>query len=195
MAEAAVRSTPPRGRPKAELTTKKIKRGTHTSVRVLERDIRDWIATWNENPRPYVWHKSAEQILASLARYCAAPLATGSHHGAPHSQARTGASGPPSTGARTGSAPTSSSAGSLCSCFASRRSRSATPGATSATSSTARTSSSSQRTRGRSPNAPRRHRDSGRSSGSSVSPSRPATTTSLQPPNLSPRVSPPREGL
>jgi len=54
----------------AELTTKKIKRGAHTSVRALERDIRDWIATWNENPRPYVWHKSAEQILASLARYC-----------------------------------------------------------------------------------------------------------------------------
>jgi len=54
----------------AELTTKKIKREAHTSVRALERDIRDWIATWNENPRPYVWHKSAEQILASLARYC-----------------------------------------------------------------------------------------------------------------------------
>ncbi len=55
----------------AELTTKKIKRGAHTSVPGLERDIRGWIATWNENPRPYVWLKTADQILASLARYCA----------------------------------------------------------------------------------------------------------------------------
>jgi transposase len=54
----------------AELTTKKIKRGAHMSVRALEKDIRSWIAGWNENPRPYVWHKTAEQILASLARYC-----------------------------------------------------------------------------------------------------------------------------
>ena len=55
----------------AELTTKKIKRGAHTSVQGLERDIRDWVATWNEDPRPYVWVKTADQILASLARYCA----------------------------------------------------------------------------------------------------------------------------
>ncbi len=54
----------------AELTTKKIKRGAHTNVPNLERDIRGWIATWNENPRPYVWLKTADQILASLARYC-----------------------------------------------------------------------------------------------------------------------------
>jgi hypothetical protein len=36
----------------AELTTKKIRRGTHTSVQALERDIRDWIDTWNEIPAP-----------------------------------------------------------------------------------------------------------------------------------------------
>jgi hypothetical protein len=36
----------------AELTTKKIKRGAHTSVPALERDIRGWIVTWNENPAP-----------------------------------------------------------------------------------------------------------------------------------------------
>jgi transposase len=53
-----------------ELTTKKIKRGAHTSVKALEKDIREWIATWNEDPRPYVWVKTADQILASLARYC-----------------------------------------------------------------------------------------------------------------------------
>ncbi|MGH3183285.1 MAG: IS630 family transposase, partial [Streptosporangiaceae bacterium] len=54
----------------SELTTKKIKRGAHMSVRALERDIRDWIANWNEDPKPYVWVKTADQILASLARYC-----------------------------------------------------------------------------------------------------------------------------
>jgi transposase len=54
----------------AELTTTRIKRGAHTSVPGLERDIRGWIASWNEEPRPYVWVKTADQILASLARYC-----------------------------------------------------------------------------------------------------------------------------
>jgi transposase len=53
-----------------ELTTKKIKRGAHTSVKALEKDIKEWIEQWNENPRPYVWVKTADQILASLARYC-----------------------------------------------------------------------------------------------------------------------------
>lgn len=54
----------------SELTTKKIKRGAHMSVQALERDIREWIAHWNEDPKPYVWVKTADQILASLARYC-----------------------------------------------------------------------------------------------------------------------------
>src|ERR1700736_1248257 len=53
-----------------ELTTKKIKRGAHTNVPNLEKDIREWIALWNENPRPYVWVKTGDQILASIARYC-----------------------------------------------------------------------------------------------------------------------------
>jgi hypothetical protein len=34
----------------------------------LEKDIRAWIALWNDNPRPYVWVKTADQILESLAR-------------------------------------------------------------------------------------------------------------------------------
>lgn len=53
-----------------ELTTKKLQRGAHTSVRALNADIRSWINTWNENPRPYVWTKTADQILESIARYC-----------------------------------------------------------------------------------------------------------------------------
>ncbi len=54
----------------SELTTKKLKRGAHTSVRSLNADIRAWIDTWNQNPRPYVWTKSSDQILESIARYC-----------------------------------------------------------------------------------------------------------------------------
>jgi transposase len=54
----------------AELTTKKLRRGTHRSVRELNTDIRGWINTWNENPRPFVWTKTADEILESIARYC-----------------------------------------------------------------------------------------------------------------------------
>jgi transposase len=54
----------------SELTTKKLQRGAHTSVRALNTDIRNWIKTWNENPRPYVWTKTSDQILESIARYC-----------------------------------------------------------------------------------------------------------------------------
>jgi len=54
----------------AELTTKKLQRGAHRSVRALNADIRNWITTWNQNPRPYVWTKTSDQILESIARYC-----------------------------------------------------------------------------------------------------------------------------
>src|SRR5438128_7062197 len=54
----------------AELTTKWIKRSAHRSVRDLVASIRTWIANWNEDPKPYVWHKTAEEILHSLASYC-----------------------------------------------------------------------------------------------------------------------------
>jgi hypothetical protein len=53
-----------------ELTSKLLKRGAHRSVRHLNADIRAWITTWNEDPRPYVWTKTADQILDSIARYC-----------------------------------------------------------------------------------------------------------------------------
>ena len=54
----------------SELTTKKLRRATHTSVRQLNTDIRAWIQTWNDNPRPYVWTKTADQILESIGNYC-----------------------------------------------------------------------------------------------------------------------------
>jgi len=53
-----------------ELTTKKLRRGAHRSVRALNADIRSWIETWNEDPNPYVWTKTADQILESITRYC-----------------------------------------------------------------------------------------------------------------------------
>ena len=54
----------------AELTSKLLKRGTHRSVAALNADIRAWIETWNDDPRPYVWTKTADQILDSIRRYC-----------------------------------------------------------------------------------------------------------------------------
>src|SRR6478735_4761735 len=54
----------------AELTTKWIKRGSHRSVRDLVASIRTWITNWNDDPKPFVWHKSADEILDSLASYC-----------------------------------------------------------------------------------------------------------------------------
>lgn len=53
------------------LTTKKLKRSAHRSVKELAADIKGWAETWNEDPKPFVWHKTAEQILERLAGYCA----------------------------------------------------------------------------------------------------------------------------
>jgi hypothetical protein len=53
------------------LTGKLIRRGAHTSVQALENGIKDWIATWNTNPRPFTWAKTAEEILSSPADYLA----------------------------------------------------------------------------------------------------------------------------
>jgi len=53
------------------LTDKLIRRGVHTSVQALENDIRAWIATRNDNPRPFTWTKTAEEILDSLAKHIA----------------------------------------------------------------------------------------------------------------------------
>jgi hypothetical protein len=50
------------------LTQQKIRRGTHKSVQVLEADIRAWVKSWNDDPKPFVW-KTADEILDSLSRY------------------------------------------------------------------------------------------------------------------------------
>ena len=53
------------------LTEQLIRRGVHTSVGALENDVREWIKTWNQNPKPFVWTKTAEDILLSLSKYMA----------------------------------------------------------------------------------------------------------------------------
>ena len=54
----------------ALLTQKQIKRGTHRSTVELERAIREYLQIYNEQPQPFIWTKSADDILASIARFC-----------------------------------------------------------------------------------------------------------------------------
>ena len=54
----------------AELTNKWLRRGTHRSVKDLVGSIRTWITNWNDDPKPFVWHKTADEILEGLAAYC-----------------------------------------------------------------------------------------------------------------------------
>lgn len=60
-----------------ELTARKLRRGVHRSVRELNADIQAWTEHWNEDPRPYVWTKTADEILDKLANYCTAINASG----------------------------------------------------------------------------------------------------------------------
>ncbi len=60
------------------LTDQMIRRGVHKSVQALEKDVRTWIETWNADPRPFIWKKTAEEILDSLAKYIAR-ISGGSH--------------------------------------------------------------------------------------------------------------------
>jgi len=52
----------------AYVTSDLLQRSDHRSVQALEADIRAWVKAWNADPRPFIWTKSAEQILESLAR-------------------------------------------------------------------------------------------------------------------------------
>jgi transposase len=54
----------------AELTNRKLRRSAHRSVTELEAGIRKWINEWNKDPRPFVWTKTADDILETLAAYC-----------------------------------------------------------------------------------------------------------------------------
>jgi len=61
----------------ATLTEKQIRRGVHRSVRELETAIKNYLAVSNASPKPFVWSKTADEILASVARFCQRTSETG----------------------------------------------------------------------------------------------------------------------
>ena len=46
-----------------------LQRSAHKSVAALTADLKTWIEAWNANPKPFVWHKTADQILDNLKKY------------------------------------------------------------------------------------------------------------------------------
>jgi transposase len=51
------------------LTDKKLRRSAHHSVKALTADLDAWVAGWNDNPKPFVWTKTADEILDKLKKY------------------------------------------------------------------------------------------------------------------------------
>jgi hypothetical protein len=51
------------------LTDKRLRRAAHRSVQALEKDIRTWTEEWNSDPKPFIWTKTADEILDRLASY------------------------------------------------------------------------------------------------------------------------------
>jgi hypothetical protein len=54
----------------AIVTARQLKRGEFASIRSLECAIRAYIAENNADPKPFVWHKTADEILASVSDFC-----------------------------------------------------------------------------------------------------------------------------
>lgn len=52
------------------LTEREVRRGNHRSTIELEKTIQHYIATNNEDPKPFIWNKNADQILESIKRFC-----------------------------------------------------------------------------------------------------------------------------
>ena len=61
----------------AALTEKQIRRGVHRSVHQLEAAIKSYLALTNASPRPFIWTKTADEILSSVARFCQRTSETG----------------------------------------------------------------------------------------------------------------------
>ena len=59
----------------ALLADKQIKRGVHRSVHELKADITAFIKAHNDDPKPFIWTKTADAILQTIARYCSGTLA------------------------------------------------------------------------------------------------------------------------
>ncbi len=54
----------------ATLTERQLRRGVHRSTRELEAALRHYVETYNQDPKPFVWTKTADQILEAVARFC-----------------------------------------------------------------------------------------------------------------------------
>ena len=54
----------------AALTEKQLRRGVHRSTRELENAIYHYVECTNEDPKPFIWTKTADKILESIARFC-----------------------------------------------------------------------------------------------------------------------------
>jgi len=54
----------------ATLTERQLRRGVHRSTQELEAALRRYVQTYNQDPKPFVWTKTADQILAAVARFC-----------------------------------------------------------------------------------------------------------------------------
>ncbi len=63
----------------ALLTERALKRGVFRSVRELEQAIEDHIEVTNTDPKPFRWAKTANDILASIQRFCLRTLDAGEH--------------------------------------------------------------------------------------------------------------------
>tara|TARA_Y100000310_G_C20538728_1_gene742172 strand:- start:38 stop:1099 length:1062 start_codon:yes stop_codon:yes gene_type:complete len=61
----------------ALLTEKQLRRGVHPSVKALEEAIHHYLDVTNEHPKPFVWTKTADEILANIARFCLRTSETG----------------------------------------------------------------------------------------------------------------------
>jgi transposase len=66
----------------AELTRRRLRRGVFTSVTELVGAIDTWTSHWNDDPKPFIWHKAADQILEKVQRGRAAlhQIKTATHH-------------------------------------------------------------------------------------------------------------------
>ncbi len=54
----------------AELANRKRRRSSHRSLADFETDVRAWTEAWNDDPKPFAWTRTADEILNSLATYC-----------------------------------------------------------------------------------------------------------------------------
>jgi len=61
----------------AKLTEKQLRRGIHPSTKALEEAIYQYLDVSNSNPQPFVWVKTADEILANIARFCMSTSGTG----------------------------------------------------------------------------------------------------------------------